>query len=188
MLNDWGVHHFHLGENMKGDFIERTGPLLFALLVEDKFYAIGIFSHGAWADQDIVEIIHRNWSDVVEKYKIKGVASATQLTEQERLTLRKKNANSLVTVQDGTVYAPLGGGMVCSGFNVQAVMTKDRQKVMLRNLEEQLDSQLENLRELFEKHGYKGEPELEASLEITETQYIAIFPKYGISAILMSKA
>jgi hypothetical protein len=173
---------------MDGNFIERTGPLLFALLIEDKFYAIGIFSHGAWADQDVVEIIHRNWSSVVERYKIKGVASVTQLTEKERLALRKRNANSFVTVQDGTVYSPIGGGMVSSGFNVQAVMAKDRQRVMLKNLEEHLNHQLENLRELFEKHGYQGEPELEASLEITETQYIAFFPKYGISATLMSKA
>ncbi|MNF57745.1 hypothetical protein D3C85_628370 [compost metagenome] len=188
MLNDWGVHHFHLGEDMEDDFIERTGPLLFALLVEDNFYAIGIFCHGSWADQDVVEIIHRNWSSVVERYKIKGVTAVTQLTEQERLTLRKRNSNSFVTVQDGTVYAPIGGGMVSSGFNVQAVMAKDRQRVMLKNLEEHLNHQLENLRELFETHGYQGEPELEASLEITATQYIAFFPKYGISVILISQA
>ncbi|UAB72678.1 hypothetical protein INR79_25825 [Vibrio sp. SCSIO 43132] len=78
--------------------------------------------------------------------------------------------------------------MASSGFNLRAVMTKDRQKVMLNNLEEHLDSQLENLRGLFEKHGYQGEHELEASLEITDTQYIAIFPKYGITTTLMSKA
>ncbi|KAA0998421.1 hypothetical protein F0H41_18795 [Vibrio cholerae] len=188
MLNDWGVHHFHLGENMKGDFIERTGPLLFALLVEDKFYAIGIFNHGSWADQDIVEIIHRNWSSVVERYQIKGIVSSTPLTEQERLNLRKRNANSFVTVQDGTVYAPIGGGMVSSGFNMQAVMRKDRQQKFLRNLEQHLDSQLASLREVFEKQGYRGEPELEAILDITEDKYTALFPKYGVSAILWSKA
>ncbi|MCY9865474.1 hypothetical protein OTK49_23400 [Vibrio coralliirubri] len=187
MLNDWGVHHFHLGEKMKGNFIERTGPLLFALLVEDKFYAIGIFNHDSWADQDIVEIIHRNWPSIVEQYQIKGVISSTPLTEQERLTLRKKNANSNVTVQDGTVYAPIGGGMVSSGFNLQAVMTKDRQKMFLRKLEKHLDSQLESLREVFEKQGYNGELELEALLDITEDKYTALFPKYGVSAILWSK-
>lgn len=187
MLNDWGIHHFHLGENMKGDFIERTGPLLFALLVENKFYAIGIFNHGSWADQDIVEIIHRNWSSVVEQYRIKGIISSTPLTEEERLTLRKKNANSFVTVQDGTVYAPIGGGMVSSGFNLQAVMTTDRQKMFLRNLEKHLESQLENFREVFEKRGYSGEPELEAILDITEDKYTAVFPKYGVSATLWSK-
>lgn len=188
MLNDWGVYHFHLGENMEGNFIERTGPLLFALLVEDKFYAIGVFNHGSWADQDIVEIIHRNWSSIVEKYQIKGIVSSTQLTEQERLTLRKKNANSLVTVQDGTVYAPIGGGMVSSGFNLQAVMAKDRQKKFLRSLEEHLESQLESLREVFEKKGYNGEPELEALLDITEDKYSALFPKYDVSATLWSNA
>ncbi|ELV7518313.1 hypothetical protein QMU85_003357 [Photobacterium damselae] len=186
MLNDWGVHHFHLGETMEGDFIQRTGPLLFALLVDNKFYAIGIFEHGSWADQDIVEIIHRNWSSVIEKYQIKGVVSSTPLTEQERLNLRKVNGNSFVTVQDGTTYAPIGGGVVSAGFNVQAVMSIDRQRAFLRNLEELLESQLENLRGTFEKQGYNGEPELEARLDITESEYIAVFPKYGISALLFS--
>src|SRR5689334_11047256 len=31
LLNDWGLHHLHLGEVLDGTgFVERTGPLLFA--------------------------------------------------------------------------------------------------------------------------------------------------------------
>ena len=187
MLNDWGIHHFHLGKNMKGDFIKRTGPLLFALLDEDKFYAIGIFNHGSWADQDIVEIIHRNWSKLVERYQIKDTVQSTPLTEQERLTLRKRNTNSFVTVQDGTVYAPIGGGVAMSGFNMQAVIRRNSQKKFLQDLEQHLDSQLDSMREVFETQGYNGEPELEARLYITEEKYTALFPKYGVSATLWSK-
>lgn len=188
MLNDWGVHHFHLGEHMEGKFTKRTGPLLFALLADDKFYAIGVFEHGSWADQDIVEIVHRNWPDVVDKYKIKGVVSSTEVTEKERKNLRSKNVNAFVTVGDGTVYAPIGGGMVSSGYNVQAVMTMHKQKAMLKDLEDHLNKQMDNLRGLFEQQGYQGEPVLEATLEISDKEYRAFFPKYGVSAILLSKA
>ncbi|HIF9534263.1 TPA: hypothetical protein ACX6S0_002622, partial [Photobacterium damselae] len=180
------IHHFHLGETMEGNFIKRTGPLLFALLVDNKFYAIGIFDHGSWADQDLVEIIHRNWPNVIDKYQIKGIVSSSPLTEQERLYLRKVNGNSFVTVQDGTTYAPIGAGVVSAGFNVQAVISKDRQRAFLRSLEEHLESQLENLRDVFERQGYNGELELEARLDITESEYKAVFPKYKISTLLFS--
>ncbi|WP_350940358.1 hypothetical protein MRO13_05585 [Vibrio metschnikovii] len=188
LLNDWGIHHFHLGKALNGNFIERTGPLLFALVTKDKFYAINVFNHGAWADQDIVEIIHRNWPDVVSQYQIKNVISATEISESERLTLRAKNANSFFTVSDGTVYAPIGGGVVGSGYNVQAIMSTDRQRSMLKSLEEHLQSQLINLKDTLCQHGYSGEGNIKATLEITDSKYLAIFPDYNVAVTLIDNA
>ncbi|WP_411358651.1 hypothetical protein [Pseudidiomarina salilacus] len=188
LLNDWGVHHFHLGEVLKGNFIKRTGPLLFALVTKDKFYAINVFNHGAWADQDIVEIMHRNWPDVVSQFRIKNVISATQISQSERLTLRAKNANSFFTVSDGTVYAPIGGGVVGSGYNLQAIMSTDRQRSVLKSLEEHLQSQLINLKDTLCQHGYSGEGYIKATLEITDRKYLAIFPDYNVTVILIDNA
>jgi len=184
LLNDWGVHHFHLGENLDGNFIERTGPLLFALVTNDRFYAINVFNHGAWADEEIVEIIHRNWPEVVKPYKINDASLATQISEEQRLTLRAKNGNSFVSVSDGTVYAPPGGGIVCSGYNVQAVLQTHRQRDLLRTLEDHLQAQLPNLKDKLIENGYVNEQEIEATLEITESDYIAMFPKYNMAVIL----
>lgn len=188
MLNDWGVHHFHLGKNIKGEFVERTGPLLFALITKENFYAIGVYQHGAWADAEIVEIIHRNWPDEVAQYQIKGIILAAEVTEQQRLTLRAKNTNSLITVSDGTVYAPLGGGVVGAGDNIQSIIRADRQKTTLEYLEKYLESQLINIRDKLVERGYSGELEVEAKLEITGNEYIAIFPKYNIAVTLMSNS
>lgn len=183
MLNDWGVHHFHLGECMEERFVERTGPLLFALLADHGFYVIGIFNHGSWVNQDIIEIIHRNWPTVIEKYEIRSDISSTQLTEEERSTLRKSNVNSMVTVKDGTSYFPIGGGLAGRGFNLQAVIETDRQKIMLSELEKEVASHLESWRVIFENHGYTEESEIEASLSIEGTDYIVTFPKYGFSEV-----
>lgn len=188
MLNDWGIHHFHLNENMNGEFSHGTRLLVFALLVDDSFYAIGIFDHDSWVDQEIVEIMHRNWPTVLGKYKIRDIILTNQFTKTERLTLRAKNANSFVTVGDGTVYAPIGGGSTGSGFGTEAAMKTISQKRMLRNLEKHLAGQLESLRDTLEEQGYEGELEIEASLEITETKYIALLPKYSVSVILLSKS
>lgn len=187
MLNDWGVHHFHLGEDMEDSFIKRTGPLLFALLVNDNFYAIGIFDHGSWANQDIVEIIHRNWPTVIENYKLRGAIDMSyHANEQERLTLRSAGVNIFTSVNDGTIYAPIGGGFAGSGFNTQAVLKKIRHKILLEKLEKHLDNELDSMQETFKEQGYSGDLEVEAKLIITETQYKAEFQKYGITVILLS--
>jgi hypothetical protein len=188
MLNDWGVHHFHLGNNIKGEFTERTGPLMFSLITKENFYVIGVYEHGAWADAEIIEIIHRSWPDEVAQYQIQNIILATETTEQQRLTLRAKNTNSFVTVNDGTVYAPIGGGVVGAGYNIQAITSTDRQKSTLEALEKQLQSQLINIRDKLVEHGYSGESEVEAKLEITENEYIAILPKFGIAVTLMPNA
>ena len=54
LLNEWGVHHLHLGTKSYSKnhaFIARTGPLLLALIAEDDFYAINVYLHGAWESQ-----------------------------------------------------------------------------------------------------------------------------------------
>lgn len=187
MLNDWGVHHFHLGEDMEDSFIKRTGPLLFALLVNDNFYAIGIFDHGSWANQDIVEIIHRNWPTVIENYKLRGAIDMSyHPNEKERLTLRSAGVNVYTSVSDGTIYAPIGGGVAGSRFNTQAVMRTIKQKDLLEKLEKHLDNELDSMQETFKEQGYNGDLEVEASLLITDTQYKAVFPKYNITVNLLS--
>jgi len=186
MLNDWGVHHFHLGEDIEGDFIERTGPLLFALLTNDQFFAINIFPHGAWADKEVIEIIHRNWPEVVTKYRIQGVEAVTITTESERLTLRGRNVNSVVQVSDGTVYSPIGGGLTLSGHGIKSVLNTDRQRQLLEGLEQHLESKLIDLKGVFSEYGYMGEQSIEAYLEITDYEYAAVFPKYNVKAILMT--
>ncbi|MDN3559255.1 hypothetical protein [Vreelandella neptunia] len=188
LLNDWGIHHFHLGETLNGSFIKRTGSLLFALVTKDKFYAINIFDHSAWADQDIVEIVHRNWPDVVSQYQIKNVMSTTEFSESDKLTLRAKNTNSFFTVSDGTVYAPIGGGVVSSGYNVQAIMSTDQQRSLLKSLEDNLQSRLVSLKDTLYQHGYSGEEYIKATLEITDSKYFAFFPDYNVAVILLDNA
>ncbi|HAU4875860.1 TPA: hypothetical protein F3L11_12840 [Aeromonas hydrophila] len=185
MLNDWGIHHFHLGENIKNGFIERTGPLLFSIVKNDIFYAIGVYEHGDWADYDIVETIHRNWPDIILHHKIKGVITATNISSNERLALRNKNANALINVSDGSVYGPLGGGVVSSGHNIKLILMIDKQKNLLESLEKRLQSNLHNMENLFFEHGYSGEPEIEAKLEISGADYYAIFPKFNVAIKLM---
>ena len=86
MLNDWGVYHFHLGEESDGRFITRTGPLLFALVKADILYAINVYHHEQWTDSNIVETIHRNWPSLVGRYIVKGIQPTQNITNEEKKT------------------------------------------------------------------------------------------------------
>lgn len=190
LLNDWRIHHFHLGEELEGDFIKRTGPLLFAIVTDIKFYVIDIFSHGKWADCDIVEIIHKNWPDLISNYRIRNVTGLSHKeTSQDRLNLRKNHVNSFFECSDGSIYAPIGGGSVLSGYSIENTLFKVDQTIReLEHLQDFLENELSNLRSEIEGCGYEGEESLEAKLLITANCYKALFPKYNFAAILKKRA
>lgn len=178
MLNDWNIHHMHLGEDIEehSDFMKRTGPLLFALFHENNFYAIDIFKHGDWVNQDIIEIIHRNWPETIESKQLKGITRSTdeELTEENMKTLRSKNCNYVIHVSDGTAYAALGGGVASAGNTVDTIMKLDIQRKFLMSLEEQVNIDINDWTDsLVEKGFISGEP-IKANLEIEEDRYFAV--------------
>lgn len=144
MLDNWGVHHFHLGENMDGEFVKQGNPLVFAVVREHVFYAIGIFKHGDWAKQEIVEIMHNNWSYLFKDYVIKGFDKVENLNEEERTAINKNNQNAYIKVSDGTVYAPMGGGLSLSGYNGKATYFQIATERLLRDIENRIQEQLKN--------------------------------------------
>lgn len=93
----------------------RTGPLLFARVTKEVFYAIDIYTHDDFADAEIVEVIHRNWPKSIEHWILRGIQTGG-LTPDQREVLRKKRYNSFVQVTDGTTYAPIGGGYFFPGI------------------------------------------------------------------------
>lgn len=143
MLDNWGVHHFHLGENMDGEFVKQGNPLVFAVVREHVFYTIGIFKHGDWAKQEIVEIIHNNWPYIIKDYKIEGV-DGDSYSEQEIKNLNENGSNILIKVKDGTVYSPMGGGRSLSGYNVKATYFQIATERLLRDIENRIQEQLKN--------------------------------------------
>lgn len=114
LLNDWGIHHLHLGDTLESDgYIKRTVPLLYAMFTENEVYLIAILNHEQWTNTDLIQIMHDNWKDVMVKFKI--VISPLSISEDQRKILRNEHGNAIVTVSDGTTYGPPGGGIMASG-------------------------------------------------------------------------
>ncbi|MBE9061625.1 hypothetical protein [cf. Phormidesmis sp. LEGE 11477] len=112
LLNDWGIHHFHLGKLKRGfGFADRTGSLLFARVTQDYFYVLNVFDHGSWTKIKLIEIIHKNWPESIDDFKLQGLR-ATQLSssEEQISSFRKNGIGYFTQLSDGTIYAPIGGG------------------------------------------------------------------------------
>ena len=65
LLNDWNVHHLHIGRNRdESGFIERGNDLIFGIFHENKAFLIGAYVHGDWAKKEIAEIIQNEWPQI----------------------------------------------------------------------------------------------------------------------------
>jgi len=121
LLFDWGIHHFHLNVALEASgFSVRSDRLLFARVTEDVLYFIAIGDHQSWADEQLVENLHRNWPDTMRPFRLNGVLAPTQrITQEERAALRQSGIQTFVHTKDDTIYGPIGGGYATDGSSVR---------------------------------------------------------------------
>jgi hypothetical protein len=173
MLNDWGVHHMHLGAPARpGEFVKRTGPLLFVLARPDELYFIDIFAHGSWADEDVVEILHTNWPALIARSRLNSMLTLAgpQPTRKEREQLRKAGATAPFQTRDGTIYLMLGGGYATSGMSIDAVTWGDRLLNMAWHLEDDFKVNAEKAVEMVKTATGTALTELQLHLNIFEEE------------------
>lgn len=154
LLNDWGIHHFHLGQTVEASgFIDRTGPLLFAFVTPEDAYCINIFPHGAWTEQELIKILHRNWPAAISDFKLNGVLSlAHSVSNQDIAKLRKAGVQTMVEVGPGVVYGPMGGGYSTAGTSVRATMQSDKYRRIVRSLEDHVRENLQMFLDKIAEH------------------------------------
>lgn len=127
LLNDWGIHHLHVGADVPGPggYVARSKELLYVLVREEALYMIDVRDHGAFSDAELVEIVHLEWPETIARWRSHTLA-ADPLSSETRALLRRKHASALVMTSDGTSYFPTGGGYMCSGLSAEVVFTSDR--------------------------------------------------------------
>jgi hypothetical protein len=123
LLNDWGIHHFHLSslpDREQPVFVERTGPLLFARVTDEHFYMINVMKHQNWTNRNLIEILHANWPESIAGYRLQGIKGPSY-SEDDLKRFRKGGVMTCIEVSDGTVYAPPGGGYASTGVSIEVV-------------------------------------------------------------------
>lgn len=181
LLNDWGIHHFHLGSVWETESeITRTGPLLFALVTEDSFYMIDIKEHGSWVNTDLVEILHNNWPHLLSPFKVQGIAGPS-ISQETRELLRKGNITTTIEVSDGTVYMPPGGGLTTTGSSMFDTVFHDQYRHALRECEKAIIGNITQLALEAGKHGMLLGKKLHFKLDLTKGELTVVEVNSGAS-------
>jgi len=189
LLNDWKVYHFHLGDVVEVDgFVKRTEPVLFALVTESHFHEINVHHHGDWTNLDVIEIIHANWAEKIERFKLTGVAGITPVpTSADVKLLRGVHVNTILQTKDGTIYAPVGGGYMTNGTSSEVVMESIRHAKFIKHLEQWVKDNSQVLTEELKKSGYSNGKPLVVKLEIDDLAIYAVCPEYHTRFILVNR-
>lgn len=79
-FSDWALLHFHLGADLenKGQRVTRSRRVLIAHLTQDSAFLLDVAPHGkgfasTWGQKSFLETLHRNWPNIMEKYRINGI-------------------------------------------------------------------------------------------------------------------
>ena len=185
LLRAWGIHHFHLGTSIgAGGHVKRTSQLLFAHVTDTDFYAVDVMKHGDWAEQRLLDILDSNWPGVLSHFQLRGVRPATSFTKDDILLMRDGHINILATASDGTVYAPIGGGVTSAGTSVQATRVCDMCIAAARDLEQQLNERPQVLTEAAAVEGVQLGATLALQMTVEHGQFVAIERDSGVKFIL----
>jgi len=115
MLFVWGIHHFHLGvkkDKKYLDMMDGTKELLFAWVTDTQFFEIGVYTHQDWSRQSLLQSVYDVWSHLLEPYRLKGILGTPgDRTNDEICRLWKSGISTPFTADDGSVFAPPGGGI-----------------------------------------------------------------------------
>jgi len=132
LLNDWNIHHFHLTRRFqKNGFSARSHYLLFAFVTEKAIYLIQTYTHqyaddNRYAMQEMVRIIHRNWPELIARYRIKGAATVTEhFTDLQYAEARESHGLLFIEPEKGSVYCLIGGGYSTSGMSLDVLKATD---------------------------------------------------------------
>lgn len=149
LLNDWGIHHFHLGTTyLPNGMVAGADPILFAVVTDDQFYCVNIGKHGDWADIDLLRIIHKNWPCLIEPYKI-NIAGLAHKESINLLEMRNAGLSIIHEVTPDAFYISPGGGYSSCGTSIDALRASDFHlgniEILEKNFRQNLDWHLEKL-------------------------------------------
>lgn len=163
---DWGIYHLHLGDHIedKNGFIHRTGDLLFSMFDEKYAYVLGVFPHNAWAEEELLQIIDRNWPHLLSRLEGPLIPQDERYTEDEINALREAGIMALVPDKNGKPIMPPGGGITTNGTSARAKLDSIKIVKGIREFERSLKQ--EPLKYLEQKSGFNLS-ELEAHEKLT---------------------
>ena len=153
LLNDWGMHHLHLSTEIREDgFVERTGPLLFAVFKPDDAYLLDIMDHGGWTSRHLLEVLVREFPESDSFHVIKGVSGLRkEHSEEDHRRLRNAGINTAFMIDSRAVWPR--EGMVSTGTTIAASRAADALLLAVEEFENNWNTKPSEIRLQLEKLG-----------------------------------
>ncbi len=118
LLNDWTVHHLHLGaKSDHGEFAGRTSLILFACFASDAALFINVYPHEAWSRDCVAHVLIDEWptSPFVRNHPL--IVGSPHRTDAERALLRKHGIQAPIMMRHGQGWSIGATGGVSSAGN-----------------------------------------------------------------------
>lgn len=169
MLSDWNIHHLHVGSVRRSRKVRRSlrrrgarpelhiegrKELLFVWVSDDAVHLLDLRDHDAWTDVGLLEIVLKDWPELLESFALRGVRAAQALLPAERKVLRSKHLGTVVELSNGQCYAPPGGGYVSSGASLTAVRLAIRMNRSLAGLQQDIIASEKDIRARLAEIGH----------------------------------
>ena len=157
MLWDYGLHHFHLNNELAGNgFVKRADHLLFALVETEDAFFVDVRAHRdperlLWVRQDFLAIMDSNWPGLSAGRVLRGVRGDT-LTDDEKRVLRWKNVNYVRALGEQGI-GPLGGGVMADGRSMLCTAWASKLLREIRRNESYFCAPPEEVREALRARG-----------------------------------
>lgn len=141
LLYDWNIYHLHLSRRRREDgFIKRSDYELFIYVTDSTAYFIQVYPHAKeylYSTKEMVAIIHNNWPELVDRYRLKGVICCSEeITDEGHDMLRKNGISTFVDLGNETVYMSFGGGYATDGSSIEVTRNSDYWKSLMRQYEQ----------------------------------------------------
>jgi hypothetical protein len=184
MLDDWGVHHLHLGTTVGGDgFVDRHDEVLFARFLPGDAYFIGIWTHGSWGEVGVLEEIQRNWPELLAPFQFDAVPERNS-TSEEIVKARAAGVQPVISV-GGKLTMAMGGGITSGKIGAAVVRLADRARDQLDTFQRYAVEQKASILAHAETCGHHTRPlKLRLRFDAQQTAFAAtddqrVFVKLG---------
>jgi hypothetical protein len=120
LLNDWGMHHLHLGLALEPDgFVERTDELLFAIVHPTVMFLVAVGMHGDWTVRRLLDAVNADWPHLLDGSRVPLAGPPpSEWSEKNHRKARRKNVLAVSALSTGEpIFAP-GGGYASSGHSI----------------------------------------------------------------------
>jgi hypothetical protein len=186
MFSDWGIMHFHLGEELipGENLVKRGDPVLFAYMNDDKVYFLNIFSHGHWSNTEVIQLMYNNWPELIEKYIVPGVSAISpEPGSSDIKKLREVGITYFFSINNSegekVFLMPPGLGLNSARSSTNDSMVFNNIMNRLRHWQDEIIKNEAELEEWMSANGIKKNKEITLELIDFNPSELELFDKYN---------